>query len=137
MIYKTIEKLRPYFHSIREVEGNVSLDVKFPTKWKIDYEEEGLKIIPQDKNEKITLISYVMPATEEGYESVIGIILGIVKFNLEQEEKEKLFQDKIRELKGLFAEESLDKLKEINFLGNGTKTELSTEPGDGMVDQGN
>ena len=124
MIYETIKKLRPYFFSLREVENKVSLDMKFPSKWKFDYEEDQLEIILQDKRETINVVSFVMPATDVGYETVVNVSLSIIKYNLEQEEKEALFQSKINELKELFSKESLDKLKEINFLNiekdNGT-----------------
>jgi hypothetical protein len=42
-----------------------------------------------------------------------------VKTNKEIEEKQKLFQTKIKELEVLFQRESLDKLKELSFIKNG------------------
>ena len=121
MIFETIKTLRPYFYSIREIEDNVSLDMKFPVRWKTEYQDDAVNIIAQDKNEKVNLVSFVTPATKEGYESVINIAQAIIKFNQEEEEKEKLFQQKINELKELFKSESLDKLKEITFTENGER----------------
>ena len=60
----------------------------------------------------------------------------IIKTNQEEEEKIKLFNDKVDELKTLFTNSSLDKLKEISFIKekkNGSyrkRTELAPE-GDG------
>jgi len=119
MIYEIIKTLRPYFYSLREIEDNVSLDMKFPIKWKTEYQDDSVNVIVQDKNEKVNLVSFITPATKEGYETVINIVQAIIKFNLDEEEKEKLFQQKINELKELFANESLDKLKEITFKENG------------------
>lgn len=132
-MYELIKNLRPYFFSLREIGENVSLDIKFPIKWKFDYEHPTLEIVLQEKNEKVNLVSFVMPATSEGYDTVNTVALSIIKFNLEQEEKEQLFQDKINELKDLFAKSSLDKLKEINFLDNETKSQLPLESGDGVA----
>jgi len=115
MIYKTIEKLRPHFMSLREIDGNVSLDMKFPLKWKFDYQNESIKIMVQDKNEKVNLVSFVTQANPEGYELVFAAVEKIIQFNLELEEKEKLFQQKMAELKSLFASESLSTLQHIEF----------------------
>jgi len=127
MIYESIKTLRPYFYSLREIEDTVSLDMKFPIKWKTEYQDESVKVIIQDKNEKVNLVSFITPATKDGYETVVSIVQAIIKFNLEEEEKEKLFQQKINELKELFASESLDRLKEITFKENGeTKDNTGT-----------
>ena len=42
----------------------------------------------------------------------------IFKYNKEEEEKQKLFHQKVKELQELFKTESLDKLKEINLTDN-------------------
>jgi len=119
MLYDTIISLRPYFFSLREIEDTVSLDMKFPTFWNYNYQDETIQVMSQDKNENYILVSFVSPSTKDGYINVISVVQGIIKFNKELEEKEKLFQEKIKELKDLFANESLDKLKNINFIENG------------------
>jgi hypothetical protein len=48
-------------------------------------------------------------------------ILNIIKFNLEREEKNKLFESKINELKSMFEKQSLEELKNLKFEVN-TKT---------------
>lgn len=138
MIYKTIEKLRPYFVSLRELEGNVSLDMRFPLKWKHDIKYDGLQTIIQDEKYETRLISFVMLANEDGYNAVIDVVSEIIKFNLEREEKEKLFHSKIDELKSLFERESLDSLKKLNFLNDEEKKNIKTgdTAGNGVVDEG-
>ena len=61
--------------------------------------------------------------------------------NKEEEEKQKLFQQKVKELQQLFQNEKLDKLKDINLLEDygqeiTTGTELVDE-GDGEGQTGN
>ena len=70
----------------------------------------------QDSDEKFILLSLVSVGDENGYDSVFNCAGEIILLNREQEEKEKLFKQKINELKKIFLSESLDKLKELNFL---------------------
>jgi hypothetical protein len=117
-IYNIINKLRPYFFSLRELESNVSLDLKLPLTWEtktviVKYPSVGLKI--QDKNDKFNLVSLVTLASEEGYGEAFLCALEIVSYNKEQEEKERLFNDKVKELKDLFQKESINKLRVIKF----------------------
>ena len=118
-MFESIRTLRPHFHSLREIEGNVSLDIKLPLSWR--YEEivkpyRSIKIKVQDKNEKFTLLSLVSSATQDGYDVVFACALEILQINKDEEEKQRLFQQKVKELQELFKKESLDKLKDINLL---------------------
>ena len=120
-MFENIKLLRPHFHSLREIQNNVSLDIKLPLTWKYDdiikpYSTISIKI--QDKNDKFNLVSLVSQATQEGYDVVFACANEIFTFNREEEEKQKLFQQKVKELQELFKNESLDKLKEINLLDN-------------------
>lgn len=118
-MYESIKKLRPYFFSLREIENNVSLDIKLPTNWKheeITKPYRSVKAKVQDKNDKFNLMSLISNATQEGYEVVFACALEIITINKEEEEKQKLFHSKVKELQELFQKESLDKLKEINLL---------------------
>lgn len=117
-MFEHIKPLRPYFFSIREIDSNVSLDIKLPLTWTYDailapYKSIKHKI--QDKNDKYTLISLVTFATKEGYDVLFSCANEIIKINKEEEEKRRLFDEKVQELKKLFASESLEKLKELSF----------------------
>lgn len=118
-MFENIKSLRPFFFSLREIEGNVSLDIKLPLNWK--YETivapyRSIKTKVQDKSEKFTLISLISNATQDGYDVVFACASEIVNVNKEEEEKRKLFQAKVKELENLFQKESLNKLKDLNFL---------------------
>ena len=120
-MFESIKSLRPHFHSLREVQNNVSLDIKIPLNWKYEdiakpYRTITLKV--QDKNDKFNLISFISQATQEGYDVVFACADEIFKFNKEEEEKQKLFHQKVKELQELFKTETLDKLKEINLIDN-------------------
>ena len=135
-MFDNIKKLRPYFHSLREIQDNVSLDIKLPLAWKYEdvikpYSSIAVKV--QDKNEKFNLISLIAQSTQNGYDVVFTCANEIVSKNREEEEKQRLFQEKVKELQFLFENESLDKLKDINLIKNNGQ-EITT--GDGVVEQG-
>jgi len=128
-MFEYIKQLKPYFFSIREVDNNAVLDIKLPINWK--YEEillpyKSLKYKVQDKNDKFTLISLISVSTSEGYDLLNSCGNDIIKTNREEEEKRRLFEQKVGELKLLFQKESLDKLKDITFIDTyGYQTETS------------
>jgi hypothetical protein len=137
-MFDYISNLRPFFHSLREINENVSLDIKLPLNWVYDEivkPYRSIHILAQDKNDKNILLSLISVANKEGYEVVYACAKEIIKVNKEQEEKQKLFQQKVKELEELFKNQSLDKLKDINLgLTNGqeiiTRIDLAGE-GDG------
>ncbi len=124
-VYDTISSLRPYFFSLREIKENVSLDIRLPSNWKLlEYSDDQIKI--QDRNEKNMLISIINIATKDGYDEVFNIAKKIIKTNLEEEEKLKLFNTTVDDLKELFQNSSLDKLKELSIIKNGLRNKKST-----------
>lgn len=135
-MFDNIRALRPHFHSLREVQNNVSLDIKVPLNW--TYSEiikpySTIQIKEQDKNEKFTLVSLIAQATQGGYDVVFACAIDIINTNREEEEKQKLFQQKVKELQQLFKKESLDKLKDLNILEDYGQEDTT---GDGVVEQG-
>ena len=89
-MFENIKSLRPHFHSLREIEGNVSLDIKLPLNWKFEdiiKPYRSIKVKLQDKNEKYTLLSLVTNATQEGYDVIFACALEVLTQNKEEEEK--------------------------------------------------
>ena len=135
-MFESIKSLRPHFHSLREIEGNVSLDIRLPLNWRhedIVKPYRAIKVKIQDKNEKFTLMSLISNGTQDGYDVVFACALEILQINRDEEEKQKLFHQKVKELQELFKKESLDKLKDINLL-NDYGQEITT--GIGLVEEG-
>jgi hypothetical protein len=135
-VFESIKSLRPHFHSLREVQNNVSLDIKIPLNWRYEdiskpYRTVAIKV--QDKNDKFNLVSFISQATQEGYDVVFACAEEIFKVNREEEQKQQLYLQKVKELQELFKKESLDKLKDINLLEDYGQ-EITT--GDGVVEQG-
>jgi hypothetical protein len=117
-MYKYIEKLQPHFYSLREIGDKVSLDLKIPTPWGFKQEYGDVKIQLQDENEQKRIISIIALSTEGGYINVFKVALEIITTNKEEEEKIKLFNEKMSELKEIFLNSSLDTIKGISFNTN-------------------
>lgn len=118
-MFDSIRFLRPHFFSLREIDNNVSLDIKLPATWKIESiiaQYKSMKYKIQDKNEKFILVSLISNATSEGYDVAFTCAKEIITVNKEMEEKQRLLQQKIKELEVLFQHQTLDKLKEISFI---------------------
>ena len=117
-MFENIKSLRPYFFSLREIGENVSLDIKMPARWEYEtvlgqYTTVANKV--QDKNDTNTLLSLISAATKEGYSTVFSCGKEIIKKNKEEEEKARLFREKVEELQNIFTKSSLDDLKVLSF----------------------
>lgn len=135
-MFEHIKSLKPYFFSLREIEDNVSLDIKLPISWKYEQiisQYKSVKFKVQDKSDKFNLISLISLSSKEGYDVAIGCANEIILVNKEEEEKRRLFDEKVKELRLLFENSTLDKLKDIKLIeenGQEDTTEF------GMVEQG-
>jgi hypothetical protein len=61
------------------------------------------------------LFSFVCEISEESIENTSSNLQNIIKYNLEREEKEKLFENKVNELKEIFDKQNLNNLKNLKF----------------------
>jgi hypothetical protein len=135
-VFNTISALRPYFFSLREIKENVSLDIQIPIKWGCgDFESIEIKV--QDQKETTSLISIISDRSKEGYDRVFTAAHQIIQNNEEEEEKIKLFNQKVEELKTLFLSSPLDKLKDISFEKQLKKDGLRNKKGTREVGLGN
>jgi hypothetical protein len=89
----------------------------FSDKWKLPkiYVDES-KVMEQ-KTDKINqrLISFVCEDNEKNLNETVKNIVGIINFNLEREEKDRLFKATVNSLKEVFEKQSLDDLKSLTF----------------------
>jgi len=116
-LYQEFSALLPYLQSVRKLNNYLSFDVSFPTTWKLPkkFVEED-KIMEQESSTKTNrLFSYVTEINEESVQRVHLNIKNIIKYNLEREEKDRLFESKVEELKKLFEKQNLEKLKGLFF----------------------
>jgi hypothetical protein len=116
-LYKEFSELLPYIQSIRKIKSYLSFDINFPNTWKLPkkYIVEDKILEHESQVSGHRFISFVSEITEEDIELTSDNIRKIVKYNLDREEKEKLFEVKVNELKTLFDRQNLTTLKELQF----------------------
>jgi hypothetical protein len=133
--YTEIEKIVPYMKSIRKLKTYLCFDIEFPTHWKIlkKYAPDG-KVMEQENNGENRLLSFVSEIGQEEISKIIQNIRHIIDYNKELEEKERLFQNKVNELKQIFDKQGLDKLQSLKFelrefnLGDDDEEQRNTDP---------
>jgi hypothetical protein len=116
-LYQEFSSLLPYLQSVRKLQNYLSFDVSFPNAWKIPkkFAEEDKIMEQQSNSPSQRLFSYVTEISETGVQKVHYNIKNIIKYNLEKEEKDRLFETKVEELKKLFEKQNLEKLKGLYF----------------------
>jgi len=134
-LYKEFSTLFPYIQSVRKIETYLSFDISFPNTWKIPkkYVDETKIMEQQSSIPNERLFSYVSEFNESDVERVYQNICNIIKYNKEREEKDKLFEDKVNELKVIFEKQNLEKLKGLNFQINEPKQKLKLEDNEEQI----
>ena len=125
-LYKEFSLLFPYLQSVRKIEKYLSFDVAFPMDWKLPkkYVEEDKLMEQESKVPDHRFFSFVSEINEDNIEKTSENLRNIIKYNLDREEKDKLFQYKVDELKTIFEKQNLNNLKKLKFNIKTDKIEL-------------
>jgi hypothetical protein len=102
------------------------LDIEFPENWKLPkkYVNEE-KVMENEKSKQgYRVFSFVSEFNEKLVDETIYNIKNIIDYNKEREEKERLFQVKVDELKKMFENENLNNLQALKFEITEEKIEL-------------
>ena len=115
-LYKEIENIVDYCASIRKLKTYLSFDMVFPASWAVlKSQVDETKTVFNKSDDKSKNISFVSEINEESISETISRIESVINFNKEKEEKQRLFNEKVSELKNLFEKEGLDGLKSLKF----------------------
>lgn len=115
--YTQMEPVFEYLLQIRKIENYLMFDIVFPMTWKVPKRfviEDKFLNQGQHEEDKI-LLSFIADFQQKELDLTVRNIIGIINYNLEREEKDRLLQLKIDELKNIFDKQSLDNLKELKF----------------------
>ena len=125
-LYKEFSALLPYLQSIRKLETYLSFDVSFPTTWKLPkkFVDEDKVMEQTSKIANQRFFSFVTEINEESVEKMSQNLKNIVKYNHDREEKDRLFQNKVDELKNIFEKQDLNNLKSLSFDFKPNKSQL-------------
>jgi hypothetical protein len=128
-LYKEFSALLPYLQSVRKLESYLSFDLSFPTTWKLPkkYVDEDKVMEQTSKSDGHRFFSFVSEINEESVEKMSENLKNIIKYNHDREEKDRLFQNKVEELKSIFERQDLTSLKNLNFELKTGKIELVDE----------
>jgi hypothetical protein len=128
-LYKEFSALLPYLQSVRKLESYLSFDLSFPTTWKLPkkYVDEDKVMEQTSKVDGHRFFSFVSEINEESVEKMSENLKNIIKYNHDREEKDRLFQNKVEELKSIFERQDLTSLKNLNFELKTGKIELVDE----------
>jgi len=115
--YNFINKNKNYLKSVRFIKDHVSFDMIFPKRWEIkkEYKDKVDMIENESSDSESKIISFVSEVVEDKINIIENITTEIIKYNIEREEKEKLFRYKVQELKEIFSKQKLDNLKNLKF----------------------
>ena len=119
--------LSPYLQSVRKLKTYLSFDIHFPNTWKIPkkFVDEETLLENESTETGKRFFSFVSTFNEEEVEKIINNLRNIIKYNKEREEKDKLFQTKVNELKSIFEKQNLDNLQALKFeISDNQKIEL-------------
>lgn len=131
-LYSEFSSLLPYLQSVRKLKNFLSFDVSFPNTWKLPkkYVQEDKVLEQQSQTENHRLISFVTEIEEQEVEKTTNNIQLIISYNIEREEKERLLEIKVNELKSLFEKSSLNNLKSLKFEIKQPKIQLQDDEPD-------
>lgn len=113
MIYSQfIDKVSKYLKSVRILKNYVSFDMLLPDSWSVLKSPQVVEVIKTEDNR---VISFVCENKTEFIDTLEKYLDNIIKINIEKEEKERLFKEKVMELKNIFEKEKLENLKGLKF----------------------
>ena len=115
-LYKEIEHIVDYCSSIRKLKTYLSFDMIFPATWNVlKSQVDETKTVFNKSDDKGKNISFVSEINEEAISDTISKIETVINYNKQKEEKERLFKEKVNELKNLFEKGGLEDLKNLKF----------------------
>jgi len=111
-IQKTLDSLQPYVIGIRYLEGTPLVDVVFKEGWTVS-DESKIKKVKGDND-----MNYYMLFSDDeniGLDELLNSVKRTIDINVEREKKHELLREKVNQLKVVFKNNSLEKLKNLNF----------------------
>jgi len=116
-LFKEFEGLFPYLISVRKLKTYLSFDIEFPETWKLPkkYVNEERVVENGKQKDGVRNFSFVSEFDERSVDELISNIKSIIHYNKEREEKERLFENKVNELKKIFENQNLQNLQELKF----------------------
>jgi hypothetical protein len=128
-LYKEFSILFPYLKSVRKLKTYLSFDIHFPDSWKLPKKYVNEKALIENDSDLngYRLFSFISEFNETSIDEVTNSIKNVISYNKEREEKERLFQSKVDELKTIFEKQNLNNLQALKFEITEPKIELEDD----------
>ena len=118
-LFDNISKLGSHFTSIRMHEGLILIDMKLPKIWKdkeiLSSRGDKIQIKLGKSNDTQKLVSFFSTFDDEGVTLLVDEVRAVIKWNMDQEEKNNLLNKKMIELQKMFTENNVDALRKLEF----------------------
>jgi benzoyl-CoA reductase/2-hydroxyglutaryl-CoA dehydratase subunit BcrC/BadD/HgdB len=114
--FSFLDKVHKYITSVRIIKDHVSFDMVFNKNWVLNKSiPKTVEVLKNSEDDKFSYISFVCKITNESVTDVENLIDSMIKYNMEKEEKDKLFKLKVQELRSIFENQKLIHLKNLKF----------------------
>lgn len=114
-IKERIEKIQQYFIGMEMKGGLYIVQIQYPPKWgAYPNANETIKVAASETD--VDTYFYYADFNTIDLNDVFDLIESTIKNNIEASEKLELLEQKFNELKTLFADESLERLKTLEFV---------------------
>lgn len=138
-LFTNLQLIEPYFFSIRKHKEFFILDVSLPSTWSYKREtlpyNDKIKVKHNGEENGMSFISFYTQYTEEGVDYVVNCVMDVIRLNQEREEKERLLQLKMDELKRQFESTDLEVLKGLSFEYTEPSTSLESDSDEEFNDE--
>tara|TARA_R110000851_G_scaffold309092_1_gene468443 strand:+ start:1668 stop:2066 length:399 start_codon:yes stop_codon:yes gene_type:complete len=100
-------------------EGLILVDMKLPKIWKdkeiLSSRGNKIQIKLGKSNDTQKLVSFFSTFDDEGVTLLVDEVRGVIKWNMDQEEKNNMLNQKMIELQKMFSENNVDALRKLEF----------------------
>tara|TARA_R110002167_G_scaffold220468_1_gene425089 strand:- start:91 stop:486 length:396 start_codon:yes stop_codon:yes gene_type:complete len=100
-------------------EGLILVDMKLPKIWKdkeiLSSRGDKIQIKLGKSNDTQKLVSFFSTFDDEGVTLLVDEVRAVIKWNMDQEEKNNLLNKKMIELQKMFTENNVDALRKLEF----------------------
>jgi len=134
-LHQSILPFIEHLHSIRKLEGYLTIDIKIPIKWGLPkiVAEDGQTIPFETGDDTLKGISFVTNVNDKDINDTLSKIGKVIKLNKDREIKERLFKETVDRLKSAFEKNDLDKLKTLYFDFETDEPKLEEDETNGQV----
>ena len=133
-LYKEIKNFGNYFNSIRIHENLLIVDLILPSNWEdekilrqttIKDGENTVQLKVNKRGDNSKAVSFYSIFDENGTSSLVTEIKKVIKWNKDLEEKNRLLEEKIIEMKKIFIENNIDSLRNLKIDFDNIKFKLN------------